>query len=233
MVIISKLYAHTKVLPIFDMNAGTVQRKCGVHYTARDPHPLFRNCSTRGCSRSLPCSYCIPLSSTEWDLWQDQEAKTRACGLKRISEESSSPATEGLGSLQDVNVKSDSTESTGNSKSVSSGEDILLASHSGGDARITNLETGLSSLQTSLTNLPSLLTSRLGPSLGTETPQTSLPLSTPPLGGVPVSGVIYTRSSLLPVTPVYVGSLSQSSSQPDIYSLPSFQTNDEDRSSGE
>ena len=91
----------------------------------------------------------------------------------------------------------------------------------------------MSSLQTSLTNLSSLLTSRLGPSLGTETPQTSLPLSTPPLGGVPVSGVVYTRSSLLPVTPVSVGSLSQSSSQPDFYSLPSFQTNDEDRSSGE
>ena len=103
MVIISNLYAHTKVLPILDMNAGTVQCKCGVHYTARDPHPLCRNCSTRGCSRSLPCSYCIPLSYTECDLWQDQEAKTRACGSKRISEESSSPATEGLGSLQDVN----------------------------------------------------------------------------------------------------------------------------------
>ena len=55
----------------------------------------------------------------------------------------------------------------------------------------------MSSLQTSLTNLSSLLTSRLGPSLGTETPQTSLPLSTPSL------------------------------------SLPSFQTNDEDRSFGE
>ena len=35
------------------------------------------------------------------------------------------------------------------------------------------------------------------------------------------------------MTPVAVGSLSQSSSQPDFYSLPSFQTNDEDRSSGE
>ena len=87
-----------------------------------------------------PCSFCIPLSSTECDLWQDQEAKTRACGSTRISEESLSPATEVLGSFQDVNVKSDSIESTGNSKSVSSGEDILLASHSGGDARITNLE---------------------------------------------------------------------------------------------
>ena len=148
MVIISNLYAHTKVLPILDMNAGTVQCKCGVHYTARETAQHIV------CSRSLPCSYCIPLSSTEWDLWQDQEAKTRACGSTRISEESSSPATEGLGSL---NVKSDSTESTGNSKSVSSGEDILLASHSGGDARITNLETGLSSLQTSLTNLSPLV----------------------------------------------------------------------------
>ena len=177
------------------MNADAVQCKCVVHYTARDPHRLCRNCSTCVCSRSLPCSYCIPLSSTEWDLWQDQEAKTRACGSTRISEESSSPATECLGSLQDVSIKSDSLESTGNSKSGSSGEDILPASHSGGDARITNLETGLSSLQTSLTNLSSLLTSRLGPSLGTETPQTSLPLSTPPLGGVPVSGVVYTRSS--------------------------------------
>ena len=161
-----------KFFPFLDMNAGAVQCKCGVHYTARDPHPLCRNCSTRSCSRSLPCSYCIPipLSSTEWDLWLDQEAKTRACGSKRISEESSSPATEGLGSLQDVNVKLDSTESTGNSRSVSSGEDIILASHSGGDARITNLETGLSSLQTSLNNISSLLTSRLGPSLGTKTP---------------------------------------------------------------
>ena len=35
------------------------------------------------------------------------------------------------------------------------------------------------------------------------------------------------------MTPVAVGSLSQSSSQPDFLSLPSFQTNDEDRSSGE
>ena len=197
------------------MNAGTVQCKCGVHYTARDPHPLCRNCSTRSCSRSHPCSFCTRLSSTEWDLWLDQEAKTRAVGSKRISEESSSPATEGLGSLQDAN------------------EDLILASHSGGEARITNLETGLSYLQTSLNNISSLLTSRLGPSLGTKTPLTSLPLSTPPLGGVPVSGVVNMRSSLLPVTPVSVGSLSQSSSQPDFYSLPSFQPNDEDRFSGE
>ena len=35
------------------------------------------------------------------------------------------------------------------------------------------------------------------------------------------------------MTPVSVGSLSQSSSQPDFYSLPSFQPNDEDRSSGD
>ena len=180
----------------------------------------------------------MPLSSAEWDLWLDQEVKTsayHAYGSTRISEESSSPATEGLGSPQDANVpfRSDSLESSGNSKlAVSSGEDILLASHSGGDARITNLETGLSSLQTSLTNLSSLLTSRLGSSLGTETPQTSLPLSTPSLGGVPVSGVVHTRSSL-PVTPVSVGSLSQSSSQPDFHSFPSFQTNDEDRLFGE
>ena len=41
------------------------------------------------------------------------------------------------------------------------------------------------------------------------------------------------RSSLLPVTPVSVGSLSQSSSQPGFYSLHSFQLNDEDRFSGE
>ena len=40
------------------------------------------------------------------------------------------------------------------------------------------------------------------------------------------------RSSLLPVTPVSVGSLSQSFSQLDFYSLPSFQPNDEDRFSG-
>ena len=194
---------------------------------------MCRNCSPRVCSRSLPCSFCVRLSTTEWDLRLDQEAKTRACGSTGISEESSSPATEGLGSPQDVHVKSDSIELSGNIKSVSSGEDIILASHTGRDARISNLETGLSSLQASLTNLSSLLTSRLGPSLGTETTQTSLPLSTPPLGGVPVSGVVHARSSLLPVTPVAVGSLSQSSYQLDFNSLPSFQTNGEDRSCGE
>ena len=40
------------------------------------------------------------------------------------------------------------------------------------------------------------------------------------------------RSSLLPVTPVSVGSPLQSFSQPD-FSLPSFQPIDEDRSAGE
>ena len=79
------------------MNAGTVQCKCGVHYTARDPHSLCQNCPTRSCSRSLPCSYCTRLSSTEWDLCLGQEVKTRAVGSKRFPEESSSPATEGLG----------------------------------------------------------------------------------------------------------------------------------------
>ena len=205
------------------MNAGTVKCKCGVHYTARDPHPLCRNCSTRVCSRSHPCSICMPLSSAEWDLWLDQEVKTSVYGSTRISEESSSPATEGLGSPQDANVlfRSDSLESSGNSKlAVSSGEDILLASH---------FEVCLLCKPVSLIYL---LTSCLGPSLGTETPQTSLPLSTPSLGGLPVSGVVHTRSSL-PVTPVSVGSLSQSSSQPDFRSLPSFQTNYEDRSFGE
>ena len=193
MVIISNLYALTKVLPILDMNAGTVQCKCGVLYTARDPTPCAetaQHVAVPGHSPVVLVFLYLPLSGTS--------GKTRRLRLELVSEESSFPATEGLGSLQDVNVKSDSTESTGNSKSVSSGEDILLASHSGGDARITNLETGLSSLQTSLNNLSSLLTSRLGPSLGTKTPQTSLPLSTPPVGGVPVSGVVYTRSACDP-----------------------------------
>ena len=50
---------------------------------------------------------------------------------------------------------------TGNFDTVaSSGEDDHLASHSGGDARLTNLETGLSSLQASLVNISSLLTSQ-------------------------------------------------------------------------
>ena len=103
---------------------------------------------------------------------------------------------------------------------------------------LTNLETGLSSLQANLVNLSSLLASRLGPSLGTET---SLPLGTPSyLEGVPVSGIVPTRSHL-PVTPVVLpdgtpacmGSQSQSSSQPGFLSLPSFQPNDPGRSSGE
>ena len=159
------------------MNAGTVKCRCGVYYTARDPHPLCRNCSVRDCSQSQPCSFCLPLSSAEWDLWLDQEVKTSAYGSTMISVESSSPATEGLGSPQgNVLFISASHESSGNSNiAVSSGEDIPLASHSGGDARISSLETGLSSLQTSLINISSLLTSRLGSSLGTETPQTSLP----------------------------------------------------------
>ena len=225
-----EVYAHTKVLPVLDMNAGTVQCKCGVHYTARD-HPLCRNCSARSCSRSHPCSFCLRLSSTEWDLWLDQEARTSDFGSKRFLEESSSPATEGLGSSQDD--KLDSSESPGISRSGSSGEVLTLASHTGGEARITNLETGLSSLQASLNNISSLLTSRLGPSVGTKTPLTSLPLGTPPLGGVPVSGVVNSRSSsLLPVTPVSMGSPVLSVSQP-VFSLPSFQPNDEDRFAGE
>ena len=107
-IIISNFMLIPKLFPFLDMNAGTVQCKCGVHYTARDPHTLW------------------------------------------ISEESSSPANEGLGSPQDANDKLESSESPGISRSGSSGEDLILASHSGGEARITNLETGLSSLQTSL-----------------------------------------------------------------------------------
>ena len=214
------------------MNAGTIQCKCGIHYTARDPHPLCKNCSARSCSRSHPCSFCLRLSPSEWDLWLDQEARTSEFGSKRFLEESSSPATEGLGSSQDD--KSDSNkESPGNSRSGSSGEVLSLASHTGGEARIANLETGLSSLQASLSNISSLLSSRLGPS-GTKTPPTSLPLGTPPLGGVPVSGVVDSRSSssLLPVTPVSVGSPVLSGSQP-FFSLPSFQPIDENRFAGE
>ena len=214
------------------MNAGTIQCKCGIHYTARDPHPLCKNCSARSCSRSHPCSFCLRLSPSEWDLWLDQEARTSDFGSKRFLEESSSPATEGLGSSQDD--KSDSNkESPGNSRSGSSGEVLSLASHTGGEARIANLETGLSSLQASLSNISSLLSSRLGPS-GTKTPPTSLPLGTPPLGGVPVSGVVDSRSSssLLPVTPVSVGSPVLSGSQP-FFSLPSFQPIDENRFAGE
>ena len=63
------------------------------------------------------------------------------------------PATEGPGIPQDANLAnmSESLESTGNSETaVSSGEGIHLASQSGGDARITNLETDVSSLQASL-----------------------------------------------------------------------------------
>ena len=156
---------------------------------------------------------------------------------------SSSPATEGLGLPQDTNVHnmSDSVEYTGNFEAVSSGEDDHIASHSGGDARITNLETGLSSLQASLVNISYLLTSRLGPSLGTETKETSLSLGMPSgLEGVPFSGIAPLRSQL-PVTPVVLpsgmpvlfGSQSQSSFQPDFLSFPSFQPNGPDRSSGE
>ena len=81
-----------------------------------------------------PCSFCLPLSSAEWDLWLDQEVKTSAYGSTRISVESLSPATEGLGSPKDsdVPIRSDSHESSGHSNiAVSSGEDIHLASHSG------------------------------------------------------------------------------------------------------
>ena len=55
---------------------------------------------------------------------------------------SSSPTTEGLGLPQDTNIPnmSDSVASTGNfDTAVSSGEDYHLASHSGADARLTNL----------------------------------------------------------------------------------------------
>ena len=93
---------------------------------------------------------------------------------------------------------SDSLESTGSIETaVSAGEDEHLASHSGGDARLTSLET---SLQAILINLSSLLTSRRGPSLGTETTETSLPLGKPSgLEGVPVSRIVHTKSHL-PVT---------------------------------
>ena len=166
------------------------------------------------------------MSSTEWDLWLDQEARTSDFGSKRFLEESSSPGTEGLGSSQDDKLDS-INESPGISRSASSGEVFTLASHTGGEARITNLETGLSSIQASLINISSLLTSRLGPSVGTKTPLTSLPLGTPPLG------VVDSRSSsLLPVTPVSMGSPGLSVSQP-VFSLPSFQPNDEDRFAGE
>ena len=120
----------------------TVKCRCGVHYTARDLHPLCRTCSVHNCSGSQPCTFCQPLSIAEWDLWLDQEAKTSAYSSTRVSVESSSPATEGLGSPQDYNVpiRSDSHESSGNIETaVSSGEDIHLASHSGGDAIISNL----------------------------------------------------------------------------------------------
>ena len=255
------------------MNAGTVKCRCGVHYTARDPHPLCRNCSPRNCSRSQPCGFCLPWSITEWDLWLDQEAKTIAYCSKRGSAGSSSPATEGIGLPQDTNVPnmSDSVESTGNFETVSSGEDYHLASHSGRDARLTNLETGLSSLQASLVNISSLLTSRFGPSLGTETKETSLSLGMPSgLEGVPFSSVrplscdrdkrdltipgyafrlgrgaifrdITSNVSTAgdpPVVlpsgmPASLGSQSQSSSQHDFLSLPSFQPNGPGRSSGE
>ena len=196
------IYAHTKVFShTIDMNAVPVKCRCGVHYTARDPHPLCRSCSVHNCSRSQPYSFCQPLSITEWD----QEAKTSAYFSTRVSMDSSSPATEGLGSPQDSNIplKSDSHEFSGNIETaVSSGEDIHLASHSGGDARITNLETGLSYLQTSLVNISSLLSSCFGPSLGTKIPQTSLPLGAPScLESMPVSGILPMRS-YMPVTPV-------------------------------
>ena len=157
------------------MNAGTIQCKCGIHYTARDPHPLCKNCSARSCSRSHPCSFCLRLSPSEWDLWLDQEARTSDFGSKRFLEEPSSPATEGLGSSQDDKFDSNK-ESPGNSRSGSSGEVLSLASHTGGEARIANLETGLSSLQASLSNISSLLilSSR---SLGWD--QDSSDLSTP------------------------------------------------------
>ena len=191
------------------MNAGTVKCRCGIHYTERDPHPVCRKCLPRICSRSQPCSFCLPLSITEWDLWLDQEAReTSSYSSKRGSVGSSSPAAEGIGLPQDTNVPnmSDSVESTGNFEAVSSGEDHHLASHSGGDARLTNLETGVSTLQASLLNISSLLTSRLGPSLGTETKETSLSLGmSSGLEGVPFSGIAPLRSQP-PVTPVVLPS---------------------------
>ena len=114
------------------------------------------------------------MSSTEWDLWSDQKAKTSSYSSKRGSVGSSTPA--GLGLSQDTNIPnmSDSLESTGNFDTAVffSGEDDHLASHSGGDARIIIFETGLSSLQASLVNISYLLISRLIPSLGTETKET-------------------------------------------------------------
>ena len=87
------------------MNAGTVKCRCGVHYSARDPHPVCRTCADGHCSRSQPCDFCRPLSSTEWDLWLDQEAKTSAYSSKRVSVGSCSPpATESLDLPQDTNV---------------------------------------------------------------------------------------------------------------------------------
>ena len=51
------------------------------------------------------------------------------------------------------------------------------------------------------------------------------------MGGVPVSGIVHMRS-YLPVTPVGWGH-NLTFSQPVFLSLPSFQTNDEDRSFAE
>ena len=69
------------------------------------------------------------------------------------------------------------------------------------DARISNLETGLSSLQASLVNIYPLSTSRLGSSLGPRHLRSLYPWVRLPVGGVPVSGIVHMRS-YLPVTPV-------------------------------
>ena len=76
-----------------------------------------------------------------------------------------------------------------------------------------------------------LSTSRLGSSLGPRHLRSLYPWVRLPVGGVPVSGIVHMRS-YLPVTPVGWDH-NHTFSQPVFLSLPSFQTNDEDRSFGE
>ena len=62
-----ELYAHTKVLPVLDMNAGTVQCKCGVHYTARDPTPCAETAPPGVVPGHTPVRFacvCLPLNGT-------------------------------------------------------------------------------------------------------------------------------------------------------------------------
>ena len=89
----------------------------------------------------------------------------------------------------------------------------------------------MSSLQASLVNIYPLSTSRLGSSLGPRHLRSLYPWVRLPVGGVPVSGIVHMRS-YLPVTPVGWDH-NHTFSQPVFLSLPSFQTNDEDRSFGE